>query len=116
MQEQAALSAQILQEPEQSVKVCFIGEQRFKGQRFEQAIKKKRNIQWVLDFIRKQYQVAANEGIVGSSEQFCFVADSFIPGQRETLHDLHQVACGQQKYKTLDGSLMIKFADIELFG
>jgi hypothetical protein len=65
MQESSAQAAEILQEPEQAVKVCFIGEQRFKGQRFEQAIKKKRNIQWVLDFIRKTYQVAPNDGVVG---------------------------------------------------
>ena len=58
------MAAQILQEPEQTIKICFIGEQRFKGQRFEQSIKKKRNMQWVMDYIRKEYKVAPNEGIV----------------------------------------------------
>jgi hypothetical protein len=50
-----------------------------------------------MEFIRKQFQVAPNEGIVGSTQQFCFVADSFIPGQRETLHDLHQVAVTESR-------------------
>ena len=57
MQDSEAVAKEILEHGSATIKVVFIGEQTYKGQRIEQDLKKRRNMLFIQKYIREQLSI-----------------------------------------------------------
>lgn len=106
----SALLAEVTAEVNKPIVVTLIGEGEYKELQDTQTVKKNYDMGTFLQKIRGAFDDIGQKPLVPFFHQFVFVGDSFIPGPKEKLADLHQ------KYKNGEGVLVMRMAPQEIYG